>query len=75
MASTFSGVRCSIDLLGRQMLIVMAVHRHHGCTDTGRKTLLLHLESDAPVRRRLPESDTELALHVPDDLLTSAEHA
>src|SRR6056297_758654 len=60
---------------GGEVLIVDVIHLHHGGAATGRQTLLLALEVDAPVGGALTHLDAEPVLDVGEDVVATPQHA
>src|SRR5579871_193470 len=64
-----------VDLLGRQVLVEDVIDHHHRRVVAGGEALLLALQVELAVRRRLAGLDAEPLLDVLDDLVRAAQHA
>src|ERR1700690_1867744 len=69
---SFQFVQDSIDLRGREILVIDVVDHHHRRSDAGGEALLLAFQEYASVGRALARFDAELALDVCDEFLGAA---
>src|SRR5579875_1049339 len=77
-ASSSASLQCIqdlVDLVGRQVLVVIPVHRHHRRAAARREALFFLLEEDASVGGALAQLDAQLLLAMSDDPVGAVQPA